>query len=330
MSSRQRTWAVVLAAGDGTRLASLTRDAHGNAVPKQFCSLNGGEPLIAEAIQRARRIAPRDRVCAVVAEQHRRYWRALLWTLPARNIIVQPSNCGTANGILLATLSILSRDLLARIVFLPADHYVRDERVLGASLRETARLLTRNFDSLALVGIEPEEADPELGYVLPGARHADGALGVERFVEKPTARVARELIASGALWNSFIFGAWGPALLAILRKSMGGVTEEMATALACDTRLGSRSRALAELYARLPIVDFSRAVMQGAESLLRVIAAPACGWSDLGTPKRVADTLRRLRQERLETARGAFFQPSIPAAGYINLSAQHARLEFAP
>ena len=77
-----------------------------------------------------------------------------------------------------------SRDPLARIVFLPADHYVRDERVLGASLRETARLLTRNFDSLALVGIEPEEADPELGYVLPGARHADGALGVERFVEK--------------------------------------------------------------------------------------------------------------------------------------------------
>jgi len=29
MASRQRTWALVLAAGDGTRLASLTTDANG-------------------------------------------------------------------------------------------------------------------------------------------------------------------------------------------------------------------------------------------------------------------------------------------------------------
>ena len=45
-----RTWAVVLAAGEGTRLASLTRDALGNSVPKQFCSLNGGSALVHDAL----------------------------------------------------------------------------------------------------------------------------------------------------------------------------------------------------------------------------------------------------------------------------------------
>lgn len=44
-------WAVVLAAGDGTRLASLTSDDRGRSVPKQFCSLNGGGSLLHAAQQ---------------------------------------------------------------------------------------------------------------------------------------------------------------------------------------------------------------------------------------------------------------------------------------
>jgi hypothetical protein len=40
------TWAVVLAAGDGSRLSTLTRDSAGVPVPKQFCSLRGGVTLL--------------------------------------------------------------------------------------------------------------------------------------------------------------------------------------------------------------------------------------------------------------------------------------------
>jgi mannose-1-phosphate guanylyltransferase len=319
----QRTWAIVLAAGDGTRLASLTTDEHGNAVPKQFCSLDGGSSLLADAMQRARQVVPRERVCVIVAEQHRRYWQSALWTTPASNIIVQPRNCGTANGILLATLRILERDPLARIVFLPADHHVRDEAALAGSLREVATLLTRNPRELLLVGIEPEEADPELGYIVP-ARHAgdDAARGVERFVEKPQAAVARELLRAGALWNSFIFAACAPTLLGMLRRALPEIVERMETALARDARLGARSIALEEMYAELPSVDFSRAVMQGAEASLRVITAPACGWSDLGTPRRVAEALKRFAPVRRREAVG--IRPA-----FINLAAQHARLAMA-
>jgi mannose-1-phosphate guanylyltransferase len=329
MRSRQRTWALVLAAGDGTRLASLTTDASGRSVPKQFCSLNGGRSLLEDALHRARRIVPRDRLCAIVAADHRRYWQRTLWALPASNVIVQPRNCGTANGILLAVLSILERDPLARIVFLPADHHVRDESALGGSLREAATLLTRNPDGLALIGIEPEEADPELGYIVPGARLRDGTRAVERFVEKPEVNVARQLLAGGALWNSFIFAAGGPALIGMLRERMADAVDAMATALARDARLGTRT-ALDELYRDLPLIDFSRGVVQSAEAQLRVITAPACGWSDLGTPKRVADALKRLEHERLERASGISRTPSfVTAPAFINLAAQHARLGFA-
>lgn len=322
MKTLQRTWAIVLAAGDGTRLASLTTDEHGNSVPKQFCSLDGGSSLLADAMHRARHVAPRERVCVIVAEHHRRYWQSALWTTPASNVIVQPRNCGTANGILLATLRILERDPLARIVFLPADHHVRDEAALAGALRELATLLTRNPEELLLLGIEPEEADPELGYIVPAKAapaDAEGTRRVERFVEKPQPALARELLRAGALWNSFIFAAHAPALLGRLRQAQPEIVERMETAIARDARLGARSIALEELYEDLPSVDFSRAVVQGAEQSLRVIAAPACGWSDLGTPRRVAEVLRRF--ERVERRESALAMPA-----FINLAAQHARL----
>jgi mannose-1-phosphate guanylyltransferase len=328
MRIRQRTWALVLAAGDGTRLATLTTDASGRSVPKQFCSLNGGRSLLEDAMHRARRIVPRDRLCAIVAADHRRYWQRTLWTLPASNVIVQPRNRGTAHGILLAVLSILERDPLARIVFLPADHFVRDENALGASLREAATLLTRNPDGLALLGIEPDEADPELGYIVPGQPFADGTRAVERFVEKPEAQLARRLLAGGALWNSFIFAASGPALLGMLRDKLPESVDAMSTALARDLRLGTQA-AVEDVYEHLQSIDFSRAIVQGAESRLRVLTAPACGWSDLGTPQRVAQTLARLEHERLERAAAPRAHSFITAPAFINLAAQHARLGLA-
>ena len=73
MSLPQGTWAIVLAAGNGTRLSTLTTDERGDAVPKQFCSLNGGSTLLQKAVQRARRIVSRERVCTIVVRQHERY-----------------------------------------------------------------------------------------------------------------------------------------------------------------------------------------------------------------------------------------------------------------
>jgi mannose-1-phosphate guanylyltransferase len=323
------TWAVVLAAGDGTRLATLTTDASGNSVPKQFCSLNGGSALIVESLQRARHVAAPERVCAIVAQQHAPHWRRHLGFLPRRNVIVQPQNRGTANGILLSVLSILERDPLAKIVFLPADHLVLDENALGRALRDLVAAVSHHPQGLTLVGIEPEEADPELGYVVPGRSLHDGSRTVSRFIEKPAPHIAQELLRGQALWNSFIFGAHAPALLGLLRTHLGASVEDMATALARDAQSNERS-ALGRHYEQLPTADFSRAIMQRATHVLRVIRAPACGWSDLGTPERVARALSRLSvlkgQHSYALTSGGRFQP---APGAVSLAAQQARLALA-
>lgn len=196
---QQHAWAIVLAAGEGSRLKSLTTDSTGTSVPKQFCSLQGGPSLLQEALHRAQAVVARERVCVVVAEEHRRWWQGALWSLPASNVVVQPRNRGTGNGILLSVLNVLERDPLARIVFLPADHYVRDEAVLARALRGVFKPLSRRPIELVLLGITPEDADSEVGYVLPARRDGHGGASVERFVEKPDAATARALIDAGGL-----------------------------------------------------------------------------------------------------------------------------------
>ena len=328
MRRNSATWAVVLAAGDGTRLAALTTDASGNSVPKQFCSLTGGRTLIEETLQRARHVASPEQVCTIVAQQHAPHWRRLLGSLPRRNVIVQPHNRGTANGVLLSVLSILERDPLARIVFLPADHFVLDENALARALRDLAAVLDHNPDGLTLIGIEPEEADPELGYIIPGRALHDGSRSVARFVEKPAPGAARQLLSARALWNSFIFGARGAPLLGLLRTCLGASVEDMATALARDAQSSGRG-AVAEYYEHLPVADFSRDVAQRATQLLRVIRAPACGWSDLGTPRRVAEALGRinaLQKHSWDTMPAVRF---LVTPGVVNLATQHARLALA-
>ena len=321
MRPYRQSWAVVLAAGDGTRLASLTTDSRGNAVPKQFCSLHGESSLLQDALQRARAIAPRERLCVIVAERHRTYWQEALWSLPERNVVVQPRNCGTAHGILLAVLHILVRDPQAHVVFLPADHYVRDEAALARGLETAAALTKRNSQNLLLLGIEPDEPDPELGYIVPGERRVDGSRAVLHFVEKPQRELARELMGRGALWNSFIFAAHGAALLELLRARLPETVAAMARAVGQYVR-DRHHESLSELYSTLETVDFSRAIVQGAEARLRVVTAAACGWTDLGTPQRVIEALQRPLAPALCRRAATVAVPAL-----INLARQHARLQ---
>src|SRR6188768_774946 len=314
--SNDDAWAVVLAAGEGSRLKALTMTPAGAHVPKQFCSLLGGPSLMDEALRRAESVAPRGRVCAIVAAQHRRWWERLPERLPASNVIVQPENRGTANGILLALTRISERDRNARVVLLPSDHHVGDEPRLADSLRCAGEHLRFRPDEILLLGIQPGEADPELGYIVPGDRFRQGTLEIAKFVEKPAAPIARQLIEKGALWNSFILAATAGALLRLLRQRFPEIVDAMRDVVRRDRHRPDNPMATAGLYACLPTLDFSRDVLSiEREPTLRVLAVPECGWSDLGNPTRIAATLRQVRttQHLRKSAFGRSAQISLAA-----------------
>ena len=323
--NQSHTWALVLAAGDGMRLASLTTNQDGRAVPKQFCSLNGGESLLQASLRRARQIVPRRRICAIVARSHECYWRATLRSLAQANVIVQPRNRGTANGLLLGVLRILERDPQARIILLPAGHHVLDERSLIRAIRAAEALVRRDTQGtlkrrLLLVGISPEAPDPGLGYIVQGASLGTGIRCVSQFIEKPPAAVARTLIVHGALWSSLILSAHGTAVVASIRECYPDIVDNMINALRLDATHGTC--ALEDLYEHLPEVDFSRSIAQGTDSALCVYTAPRCGWTDLGTPQRVGTAVHRLW---ISGWRRRFLGIS-HAPAFVNLGAQYSRL----
>lgn len=278
-----QAWAIVLAAGEGSRLSILTRDAAGDAVPKQFCSLTGGASLIEQTLARASAIVPRERVIAVVSAAHARHWRSAL-DLPAGNIVVQPLHRGTAIGILLPILHVLARDADARVLVLPSDHHVEHEGVLEGAMRDA--LQTVDHDTgVALLGIEADEPDPELGYIVPRAGVHASFHRVHRFIEKPSVDEARRLCREGALWNSFILAGRARSFLELCRSRYPDVVEALRAIELSD------ARQLLKVYEGLPVADFSRDVATGQEERLAVMSVAPCGWNDLGTPRRLAQTL---------------------------------------
>jgi mannose-1-phosphate guanylyltransferase len=301
-------WAIILAGGNGTRLSSLTRDPAGNAVPKQFCSLNGGASLLEQTLARAAAVVSKDHVTAVVSPAHRQYWTPTLKGLRPENVIVQPVNRGTAIGVLLPVLRIAARDPQARILILPSDHYVADEAVLARALRMALEDIVEHRAGVALLGIEADEPDPELGYIVSQASGHARLHHVRAFVEKPPADEARRLLSEGALWNSFILACRAESLIELYARHCPEVLRALK---AVDLHDYAR---VARLYADLPEIDFSRQIAAGQEERLAVMAVPRCGWNDLGTPRRLVQTLaRHLKRDTKDP-------PSRDVAGWINLA----------
>jgi mannose-1-phosphate guanylyltransferase len=323
--NKDHKWALILAAGEGSRLRALTTQPCGTPVPKQYCSLHGGQSLIEDAIRRAQSQVAADRVCAIVAQQHHRWWSTIdaITQLPARNLIVQPRNRGTAIGILYSLVHILSLDPEAQVLLLPSDHYVAEEGVLNGSLGAAMKHIEQAPERPVLLGLHPDEPDGELGYIMPGAPDAFGARAVARFVEKPDPSTATQLVRSGGLWNTFIIAASARSLLHLFLPRFAPIVMEMQVIVgnALQTRTsGAGWPAIVDMYTRLPGLDFSRDLLEGRESSLCVLRVPPCGWSDLGTPHRVGETLRRLPGRPVAT-------PEPRLHGYINLAAQHAHFE---
>lgn len=280
-------WAIILAAGEGSRIRHFMSDGAGQKIPKQFWPIDGRETMLDWSIDRAERVVPRTRIVIVVADQHRRWWEGKLQRLPQENVVVQPENRGTAIGVLLPLLTVLQRDADATAVVLPSDHFVARERVLRSAIENAFSTVDADSRRPVLLGMVPGADDREYGWVLPETRRGSPAAGrVRAFVEKPCIAEATRLRQQGALINSFILAAKARRLFDLCAKCLPAVARSLAR---LDPRPTTRAgmRALARVYERLPDRDFSREVLAPHARDLSIVPVRDCGWSDLGTPARL-------------------------------------------
>jgi mannose-1-phosphate guanylyltransferase len=290
MIRQRRPWVIILAGGDGRRLNGVLVSGLRIDRPKQFCCLGGSESLLRDTLRRAELITDRSRIMAVVRDDHRRWWLSELRQLPSGNVLTQADNRGTGVAILHALVHVLQRDEDPTLVILPSDHAVEDETVLAESIGWAARIAEESREHLVLLGVTPEHAEPEYGWIMPERADIGHARAVLRFVEKPAAPLAAELMVAGALWNSFICATSGHALLEMFEGGQPRMFRRYLEAVLVQSEDVHAGNAL---FRALPPVDFSRDIVQAASVRLRVLAVPPCGWTDLGTPRRLEQWLQR-------------------------------------
>ena len=276
-------WVVILAGGRGRRVGHLTRTPDGTTIPKQYWDLGVGPTLFRRALDRAKSLVPPERILVVVDGRHRRFWQPAVRGFPEDNLVVQRRDHGTAIGVLGPLVRIALREPRARILALPSDHFVQDEGAFAKSLDRALAEAAIEPGHVAVLGITPSGPDPDYGWILPGEPAGRGTFRVEAFVEKPSALLARRLHERGALWSGFVFAARVPALLDLFRRARPGLLRDFLA----RTRAACRASLAGPDLEGLPVVDFSREVLEPAAGRLRLLRVAPCGWTDLGTPERI-------------------------------------------
>lgn len=259
-------WAVILAGGSGTRFWPLSTPDN----PKQLLPLTGPRSTAEDAIVRLEGLVPRERILVVTGAALAPKLRQRL-RLEAANVLIEPRPASTGPALVWATLEALRRDPDAEVLSLHADWAVGDaaefRRTADAALR-AARLHER----LVTVGMVPSRPETGYGYIVPGDALGDGARSVARFVEKPDAATALDLMADGALWNSGLFAWTGATLVREIERH----TPEIARHL---DRLEGND--VAGFFRDVTAVSIDVGLLERSTAV--AVVSGAFAWDDVGT-----------------------------------------------
>jgi mannose-1-phosphate guanylyltransferase len=294
----EHLWSVVLAGGEGERIRPFIRERLGEDRPKQYCTFIGTRSLLQHTIDRADALTSPERRIVVAARHHEEFVREQMGGREEGRIVFQPRNRGTGPGILLALTYVLAKDVDARVIVYPSDHFIHPEerfaRVVGAALAASDEMEGRTV----LLGVRPDDSEGDYGWIQPGPelRNARGGLlwSIERFVEKPGRDAIRS--AANAFWNTFVMvssiqSLWGlgwrhvPELMPLFVELWDSIDRPEEPAV------------LERIYRSMPERNFSSEVLARGVERLALMGVEGVHWSDWGRGERVLETLDRLGLE---------------------------------
>ncbi len=268
---------VLLCGGSGTRLWPLSRKSY----PKQFAAILGQETLFQAS---ARRLSGEGYSAPVVvtASDFRFIVTEQLQDagIDPGAILIEPEGRNTAPAILAAALHVAATDPDGLMLVAPSDHVVPE----AAAFRKAVQIgsVPAKEGQLVTFGITPTHPETGYGYLeLAHAPSGDGPIALTRFVEKPDATRAAEMISDGKhLWNGGIFLFRACDIISAFNTHATGLVAPVKAAFENARPDLGFLRLAPEHWSAAEDISIDYAVMERADNLS--VVPFSAGWSDLG------------------------------------------------
>jgi mannose-1-phosphate guanylyltransferase/mannose-1-phosphate guanylyltransferase/mannose-6-phosphate isomerase len=197
-------------------------------------------------------------------------------------ILIEPQGRSTAPAVLAAALWLAKTDPAAMMLVAPSDHVVPDAAAFRAAVAAGAE--AARSGQLVTFGIKPTHGETGYGYLELAEDPGDFAarpLALKRFVEKPDAARADEMVAAGTyLWNAGIFLFSVQTIIAAFKTHAPDLVAPVTASVDQGKADLGFLRLAAEPWAKADDISIDYAVMEHADNL--TVVPFAAGWSDLG------------------------------------------------
>jgi mannose-1-phosphate guanylyltransferase len=271
-------YVAIMAGGIGSRFWPMSR----TDLPKQFLDILGtGQTLIQQTYERYSKLVAKERIYIVTAQEYVHLVKKQLPSIPAENILAEPSRKNTACCIAYVAFKLLKKDPQALMVAAPADNLILETNEFIKTAKKALEF-TDHINALVTIGVKPTYPNTGYGYI----QHETTAVGpdvykVKTFTEKPNLELAKTFISSGDfLWNAGIFTWKVKNVVAAIEKYLPEM-HEVFYAEKDKFNTSEEAEAIERIYPQCTNISIDFGVMEKADNVYVIPASFV--WSDLGT-----------------------------------------------
>ncbi len=263
------TYAIILAGGVGSRFWPFSRELE----PKQFIRIIGEVSLLQAAIQRLKGVVVPTHIYIITNNIYFYEVKAQVakFSIPDKNIILEPEGKNTAPAIGLCARLIGRIDKDAVLMVLPSDHYIKNVDNFKKTLKDA--IACAKEDLLVTIGIKPTSPSTGYGYIKVDGKK-NGHFIVDKFLEKPDLKKATQYFKlKKFFWNSGMFIWKASVFLEETRKYLPKLHANL-------QRINS-VKDISKIWPRIKAVSVDYGIMEHSK---RICLIPAnFYWTDLGS-----------------------------------------------